>query len=129
MDQKEKYTEVFLRAAGQPTDQENIKKHKPIFWYSYRDKNSGGLRLTEAGIKYITEIADIKTYKIDLPKDIKFTPQILIWLDNFIASPFFVDKSSITVLSEKSAFELYLFSGDVRKMGSAKAVSKRLTQD
>jgi hypothetical protein len=32
-------------------------------------------------------------------------------------------------MSEKSAFELYLFSGDIRKMGMAKAMNKRLSQN
>jgi hypothetical protein len=33
------------------------------------------------------------------------------------------------VLKEKSAFELYLFSGDIRKMGHNKALAKRLSQE
>ena len=32
-------------------------------------------------------------------------------------------------MKEKSAFELYLFSGDVRKLGHNKAMSKRLAQE
>jgi hypothetical protein len=33
------------------------------------------------------------------------------------------------VLTEKAAFELYLFSGDVRKMTSSKAMAKQLSQE
>jgi hypothetical protein len=63
---------------------------------------------------------------VDLPEDIKITPQILVWLDKFISSPYFFNKKQIIVTEEKTAFELYLFSGDVRKMGYMKAMAKRL---
>jgi hypothetical protein len=80
-------------------------------------------------LQFIEEHAKIKTYKIDFPKEFSFTPQVLVWLDNFIDSPFFITKKHIVVLKEKSAFELYLFSGDIRKMGHNKALAKRLSQE
>lgn len=119
---------MFLRAANQPYDIESIKKVKTLWWYSTRDKDTGGLRLTDLGLKFIIEEADIKIYSISLPKEFSLTPQVVIWLDQFLDSPFHINKKEITVLSEKAAFELYLFSGDVRKMGHAKAMSKRLSQ-
>jgi hypothetical protein len=33
------------------------------------------------------------------------------------------------VLKEKAAFELYLFSGDIKKLGYNKALAKRLSQE
>jgi hypothetical protein len=54
---------------------------------------------------------------------------VLVWLDHFIDSPFFINKKHIIVMKEKSAFELYLFSGDVAKLGHTKAMSKRLSQE
>ena len=129
MDRKDRFTSVFLKAAEFEDDDENIKKHKSIWWYSTREKSQGGLRLTEAGLDFIQNHSDIKTYKIELPKDTTIGPQVLIWLDQFLDSPFYLEKKFITVLSEKAAFELYLFSGDVRKMGAGKALSKRLNQD
>ena len=78
---------------------------------------------------FTKEIAKIKTYKVPFPDNLTITPQILIWLDNFIESPYFITKKDITVLKEKSAFELYLFSGDVRKLGYGKAMAKRAIQD
>lgn len=71
----------------------------------------------------------MKTYAITIPKEIKITPQILIWLDQFINSPWHMLKGTITVLSEKAAFELYLFSGDIRKLGQSKAMAKRFSQE
>ena len=124
---KNTYTEVFLKAAGLPNN--NIEKYRSVWWYNLREKNVNGLRLTDQGIEFVETHSKIKTYNIDLPKELKITPQILVWLDHFIQSPFYLGKNYIKVMSEKSAFELYLFSGDIRKMGMAKAMNKRLSQD
>lgn len=129
MDSKDTYTRVFLQAADQPADQETIKKYKSIWWWNFRNKEEGGLRMTEEALQFIEEYAKIKTYKIEFPKEFSFTPQVLVWLDKFIDSPFFINKKYIVVLKETSAFELYLFSGDVRKLGHNKAMAKRLSQE
>jgi hypothetical protein len=126
IDSKDTYTRVFLNAAGQDGD---IEKLKIQWWQNLRTKGEGGLRLTDQGIEFIRTQANIKVYEIKLPKEIKITAQILIWLDQFITSPWHLTKNTICVLSEKSAFELYLFSGDIKKMGHAKAMSKRLSQE
>ena len=129
MNTKDTYTEVFLKAAGKEYLKQNISDLRAVWWWNVRDKTDGGLRLTDSALKFIEEHAKIKTYKIEFPKEFSITPQVLLWLDQFIESPYYIDRKSITVLREKSAFELYLFSGDVRKMGYSKAMSKRLSQD
>lgn len=129
MNIKNTYTKVFLQAANQPINEETITKYKKLWWFNFRDKDSGGLRLTEEGIRFIKEEAKIKIYTIEFPKDFEFTSQVLLWLDKFIDGPFFITKKNITVLREISAFELYLFSGDVRKMGYNKALAKRHSQE
>jgi hypothetical protein len=126
---KDQYTKLFLETAGWDFNSESIKKYKPVFWHSYRDKEVGGLRLTDKGLEFIVEKADLKTYKIDFPSEFNFTPQTMIWLDQYLNTPFYIDKKSITVIFEKAAFELYLLSGDVRKYGQARSLSKRLAQD
>ena len=129
MDIKDTYTRVFLQAADQDSDLETVKKYKSLWWWNFRSKDSGGLRLTEEAMTFIQEDAKIKTYKIEFPKEFSFTPQVLVWLDNFIDSPFYITKKFIVVLKEKAAFELYLFSGDIRKLGYNKALAKRLSQE
>ena len=131
MDVKDQYSETFLKASdNQELITQDILKQKRIeWWWNVRSKETGGLRLTDAAIQYIEKDAKIKIYKISFPKDFSITPQVLLWLDNFIESPYYITKRTITVLKEKSAFELYLFSGDVQKMGYNKALSKRLNQD
>jgi len=129
MDTKDTYTRVFLQAAEQDADVETIKKMRNQWWYNVRNKNEGGLRLTEVAIDFIHDDADIKTYKIEFPKDFVFTAQILVWLDQFIDSPYYITKKYILVLKEKAAFELYLFSGDLKKLGYNKALAKRVSQE
>jgi hypothetical protein len=127
-DAKDTYTRVFLQAADKTPTEEEIKAFRVLWWFNVRTKDIGGLRLTEEGINFIRSV-DIKIYEISLPKESKITAQTLIWLDQFITSPWYLTKKTISVLSEKAAFELYLFSGDIKKMGHAKAMSKRLAQE
>lgn len=129
MNFQDAYTEVFLKAAGHNTDKETVKKFKKVWWYNLRTKNHGGLRLTELGLRFIEDQAHIKIYKIELERNISMTPQVLIWLDQFIDCPFYIDQKYIMVLKERAAFEIYLFRGDVKKMGYAKAMHKRLNQE
>lgn len=129
MKTKDVYTGLFLKAAEETVTDEIVKSKKSIWWWNTRNKDSGGLRLTEEGLEYITDFAKLKTYKVKFPKEIIITPQILVWLDNYIESPYYITKKDITVITEKAAFELYLFSGDIRKMGYNKALSKRMSQE
>jgi len=126
---KDAYTKAFLQAAEIPVTEKTIKEYKAVWWWSFRNKKQGGLRLTDQALEFIEEHAKIKTYKIEFPKEFAFTPQVLLWLDNYIDSPFFVNKKHIIVMKEKAAFELYLLSGDVRKLGHNRAMSKRLSQE
>ena len=129
MDRKDTYTSVFLKAAGKDAQDTEIKSLKGMWWFSTRGKSAGGLRITDACLEFIETEAQIKTYQIDLPKDLTIGPQVLIWLDQYLDSPYHLSKNHLKVLTEKAAFELYLFSGDIRKMGAAKALSQRASQE
>ena len=129
MDQKDQYSQAFLKAAEQDCTEGKALKYRSHWWYNVRTKESGGLRLTDEGIQFVHEHAKLKTYNIKFPKTVRITPQILIWLDQFIRSPYHITNKDITVLTETAAFELYLFSGDVQKMGYSKALAKRFSQE
>ena len=129
MDLKRKYTRVILKAADYDVDDDTIDEYKKLWWWSRRQKETGGLRLTDVAIEFIKEEADLKTYKIDFPKEFGITPQVLIWLDHHISTPFHITEKHITVLHEREAFELYLLSGDIRKLGHNKALNKALSQE
>jgi hypothetical protein len=125
---KDHYTEIFLKSSGIEYDQSNIKEYANKWWFNLRDKQEGGLRLTEEGIEFIEQQAKIKTYAVEIPKELTLTPQILIWLDKYIKCPYFLSKKEIRVLTEKSAFELYLFSGDIKKLGLSKTMHKHFQE-
>jgi len=125
MDLKDTYTSVFLKAAGLPDDEESIKKNKALWWYNLRSKSVGGLRLTDQGLKFIKD-SEIRVYTISFPKEIMLHPQLLIWLDNQLESPYHLTRRNISVIKERAALEIYLFAGDIKKMGYAKSMAKRL---
>jgi hypothetical protein len=129
MDRKDSYTEVFLKAAGVEADVKKTKDFKAIWWYSTRDKDIGGLRMTDHCLEFVETKSEIKTYKIEIPKEMTISPQVLIWLDQYIDTPWHITKKHIVVLSERTAFELYMFSGDVKKLGMARTMAKRLRQE
>ena len=95
----------------------------PLWWQNNRSKDTGGLRLTEAGFDILTEI-DLATYDIPYPRDMPLTTQVIIFLDQFIDCPYYLTNRSITVTNEKKAVELTLFAGDLRKYGLTKAMTR-----
>ena len=124
MNWKETYTKLFLKELGKSTSDTNIKQFMPLWWQNTRNKDSGGLRLTEEGFDILTQI-DLTTYDIPYPRDVPLSTQVIIHLDNFIDCPYYLTNRSIVVTNEKKAVELTLFSGDLRKYGLTKAVNRQ----
>jgi hypothetical protein len=123
MNWKEMYTKMFLRELGKSTNELSVKEHLPIWWQNTRHKEVGGLRLTENGVEVLHEIG-LRTYDIPYPPDMPTTTQVIIFLDRFIDCPYYLMKSGVVVTNEKKAVELTLFSGDIRRYGMAKALSR-----
>jgi len=128
MDFKFEYTKAFLSANEENIDENIINDYKKTWWYNLREKNNSGLRLTDQGLDYI-EKSNIRKYEIDLPEHLYISPQLLIWLDRFIDSPYHLSKKKITVFKEKTAFEIYLYSGDIKKLGFMKSEAKKRNPD
>ena len=124
MNWKETYTKVFLKQAGIAISESSLAEYMPVWWQNTREKDSGGLRLTEAGMVFLMEKLELATYDIPFPPDFKITTQVVIFLDKFIDCPYFLTNKGLTVTNEKKALELHLFSGDVRKYGLAKALKR-----
>ena len=124
MNWKETYTKVFLKQAGIAISESSLAEYMPVWWQNTREKDSGGLRLTEAGMLFLMEKLELATYDIPFPPDFKITTQVVIFLDKFIDCPYFLTNKGLTVTHEKKALELHLFSGDVRKYGLAKALKR-----
>ena len=124
MNWTETYTKVFLKQAGIAISESSLAEYMPVWWQNTREKDSGGLRLTEAGMLFLMEKLELATYDIPFPPDFKITTQVVIFLDKFIDCPYFLTNKGLTVTNEKKALELHLFSGDVRKYGLAKALKR-----
>jgi hypothetical protein len=123
MTNKVTYTKLFLKELGKTYSDVTLKEFMPLWWYNTREKDSGGLRLTDEGFDVINQI-ELKTYDIPYPRDMPLTTQIIIFLDKFIDCPYYLTNRSIIVTSERKAVELGLFSGDLRKYGLTKAMNR-----
>jgi hypothetical protein len=122
MDQRTEITRYVLQQAGKPHDDAYVKKMLSAFWMNPRQKTKGGLRLTDSGWDWLRQ-ADLKYYQIDLPKEIEWTNQLIIRLDQFIECPFYITKKSIYVFGERMAVQLVLFSGNIQKYGLSRAMA------
>ena len=125
MNWKETYTKIFLKNAGKSVNEASIKEVMPLWWQNTRSKDTGGLRLTEAGYDFIKNELELQTYQVPYPADFEFTTNVVIWMDQFIDCPYYLDRQGIIVTNEKKAMELHLFSGDVRKYGLIKAMNRQ----
>ena len=124
MNWKETYTKVFLKQADISITEATIKQYMPTWWQNTRAKDTGGLRLTDAGFTFVTEKLDLQYYEVPFPPDFELTTNTVIWLDRFITCPYYLTNRMIIVLDEKKALELHLFSGDVKKYGLTKALKR-----
>jgi hypothetical protein len=120
---KRTYTKLFLQQLNEPFDDDSANEYLPLWWQNTREKENSGLRLTDSGLDVVTQL-EIATYDIPFPEDMKLTTQVIIFLDKFIDCPYHMGKKGIHVTSERKAVELALFSGDIRKYGIAKALTR-----
>lgn len=124
MDWKLVYTKIFLKQADISVSDSTIQEYMPLWWQNTRTKDSGGLRLTEAGYDFISEKLNLTTYDVPFPKEFEMTTQSILFLDKFIDCPYYLHRNGIVVTDEKKALELHLFSGDIRKYGLRKALKR-----
>ena len=122
---RETYTKIFLKQAGQTISEENVRTKMRAWWKNNRTKKEGGLRLTDEGLEFVTQTLELAAYEVPFPLSLDLKPQVIIFLDKFIDCPYYLTEKSITVLSERQCFELYLLNGDVQKYGLTKAMSRK----
>ena len=125
MNWKDTYTKVFLKQLDKTINEVTIKEYMPVWWQNTRSKDTGGLRLTDEGLRMVIEDIELSTYDVPYPVDFELTTQTIIFLDHFIDCPYYMGRRGITVLNEKKALELHLFSGDIRKYGLTKAMKRQ----
>ena len=126
MNWKDTYTKVFLKQLDKSINEVAIKEYMPLWWQNTRSKDTGGLRLTDEGLRMVIEDIELSTYDVPYPVDFELTTQTIIFLDHFIDCPYYLTNRSIIVTNEKKAVELTLFSGDLRKYGLTKAINRQI---
>jgi hypothetical protein len=122
---RETYTKIFLTELGRSTDDANVKVTMDTIWQSRRTKVDGGLRLSDKGYEFLVSEVKLQEYEIPFTEPIDLSPQIIIFFDRYLDCPYYLTYQGLTVFSEKKAFELHLFSDDIRKFGLVKAMSAR----
>lgn len=123
------YTKIFLNSANIAITEANLKLYARQWWMNRRAKDEGGLRLTDEGLKFVKETLNLNVHTVPFPPDLDMKPQVLLFLDKFIDCPYHLNEEEIVVLSERKAFELHLFAGDVRKYGLVKAMRREHPKD
>ena len=125
--QKTEITRYLAEQEGLELNDLNLKRLLSVFWQNPRQKENGGLRLTEKGFEIMSK--HLKSHKIDFedPKlsrdNWNWTNQLILRLDNYIDCPWFANHRAVWVFSDKMAVQLVLFAGNVEKFTSAKARS------
>jgi len=119
MNQKLDLTKYIAEQCNLPTDEEYIKNLIVKWWFNPRKKLSGGLRLTDEGFSQISKY--IKVYRVAIDQPIPYTNKVIIWLDKYIDSPWYVTNKEVYVLHEKIAVQLVLFSGNIARYTEIKA--------
>ena len=125
---RETYTKIFLKQKDKSVDVANVKLHLFKWWQSHRTKQSGGLRLSEEGFRFLVDEIGLRSYDIPFTEPIDLSPQTIIFFDRYMDSPYYLTNQSITVFSERKSFELYMFSDDIRKYGLVKAINNQNNQ-
>ena len=122
---RETYTKIFLNELGRSTDEANVQLHLQKWWQSRRTKQQGGLRLSEEGYEFLVRDLELQEHEIPFTDKIELSPSVIIFFDQFLDCPYYLTHQSLTVFSEKKAFELHMFSDDIRKYGLVKAMNAR----
>lgn len=126
---KETYTKIFLKQADKSVDDANVKLHLNKWWYSKRTKKIGGLRLSDEGYEFLIEILKLQEHEIPFTEQIELSPNVIIFLDQYLECPYYLTYKSLIVFREKEAFKLHMFSDDIRKFGLLKAMNSRKQEE
>jgi len=110
MDKKE-LTKLFLEESGNDASAESIKKHMLIWWVA--PFSPIGLRLTHDGADFLNRSVKLQKYKFELKEDRPRNLKIMLQMNKYFASPFYINNNTITVYGETEAVMMGLYGGDI----------------
>jgi hypothetical protein len=122
---KRELTKKFINQLSLPTDNKTFQKHLKLWWMNPRNLHPKSFRLTDVGFKMLTEKMEMTYYDVAFPDTTEWNSGLILRLDKFLDSPYYIDKKSISVFREKTAIELILFEGDIQRYTQAKAMSQK----
>jgi len=122
--QKIDITKYVAEQEGLSTEELHLKKLLPLWWQNSREKEAGGMRLTDEGFARLTKYFTAHQVRFEQKYDnLNFTSQMILRLDNFITCPWYITNKGMWVFDDKMAIQLVLFSGNIERFTSAKAKS------
>jgi hypothetical protein len=129
MIRRETYTKIFLKESGKSIDKATVSLHSHKWWYSKRNKKRGGLRLSDEGYEFLIRDLELHEHEVPFTEHIELSPNVIIFLDQYLECPYYLTPRSLIVFSEKEAFKLHMFSDDIRKLGLIKAMNTHKKED
>lgn len=123
MDKRE-LTKKFLEELGLDTSTKSVRQYHTLWWMNPRTSKANGYRLTDQGFEMMLVNLKLTDYDVVFPTDLEWNSQLILRLDRYLESPYYINKKRITVFREKTAIELVLFGGDLYKYCAAKEQSR-----
>lgn len=122
---RQELTKKFLRQLSLSAGAENIKKYSRLWWQNPRKTKENSLRVTDVGFKMLTEQLDIKSYELTIPDDTIWTNELVLRLDRFMDSPYYLTNKTIILFRERTMVELVLFDSNIQRYSDAKVKSEK----
>jgi len=126
MNQKLQLTKTLLNELNVVVTEKQLKSWYFLWWLNPRDNGTNSMRLSERGCEDFEQKLGLKSYQVDFPTPIEhFHNKLFLDLDRTISGPYFLSKKYIKVFAEKTAVQLVLFSGDIKKYTKSKEMSQK----
>jgi len=110
---KKSLTKLFLEQTGGDTSDKSIKECLVTWWVA--PFSPIGLRLTPAGSKFLDKIVGLQKYKFKIKEDCPKTLKIMVQMNKYLQSPFYLYNDTIVCYGETDAVMMGLYQGDLQQ--------------
>jgi len=108
---KKSLTKLFLEEAKEDSSDKSIKEHLLLWWVA--PFSPIGLRLTHEGADFLNRSVKLQKYKFELKEDRPRNLKIMLQMNKYMSSPFYINSNTITVYGETDACMMGLYGGDI----------------